>query len=427
MRFAFIAAEKASYPVRVLCRTLAVSRAGFYAWHTRPPARPDPAGSAARRRDSGDSRRDPPALWQSAGARRAPGARAAGGPQAGRPLDARARALRPPAAPVSDHDRLQSSPGRWPPTCWPGSSPSPRPTRRGSPTSRISGPQEGWLYLAVILDLFSRAVVGWALSARITRHLTLQALTMALGRRRPPQGLLHHSDRGSQYASADYRRALRAHGIVCSMSRRGNCWDNAVAESFFATLKVELAHEADWATRGQARGEVFEYIEQFYNGQRRHSALGYLSPLTFERRWATEGGTTAMAASPAIAGGSPETTRSVEAPGSTRTRGAAISVSPPAPSVTPISSIPGILEAAPRTPVGTRARVSPPLNRRVYETGAEPVGECRYLEDQLRRPSEDDEEGRPDHGQPWPEGQRPRAEVARGLTQRVPRPAGRRV
>ena len=135
-----------------------------------------------------------------------------------------------------------------------------------------------------MLDLFSRAVVGWALSARISRDLTLQALMMALGRRQPPRGLLHHSDRGSQYASADYRQALRRHGIVCSMSRRGNCWDNAVAESFFATLKVELAHAANWATRRQARSDVFEYIEQFYNGQRRHSALDYLSPLTFERR-----------------------------------------------------------------------------------------------------------------------------------------------
>ncbi len=178
---------------------------------------------------------------------------------------------------------------------------------------------------------------------------------MALGRRHPPQGLLHHSDRGSQYASADYRRALRVHGIVCSMSRRGNCWDNAVAESFFATVKVELAHDAAWATRAQARGEVFEYIEQFYNGQRRHSALGYLSPLTFERLWVREGGTTATGASQLVSGWSPENPSSVEAPGATRTRGAATSVSPSAPSVTPITIIPGILETAPRTPVGTRA------------------------------------------------------------------------
>ncbi len=158
-----------------------------------------------------------------------------------------------------------------------------------------------------------------------------------------------------QYASADYRRALRVHGIVCSMSRRGNCWDNAVAESFFATVKVELAHDAAWTTRAHARGEVFEYIEQFYNGQRRHSALGYLSPLTFERRWVREGGTTATGASRPVSGRSPENPSSVEAPGATRRRGAAISVSPLAPSVTPITIIPGILETAPRIPVGTRA------------------------------------------------------------------------
>jgi len=143
---------------------------------------------------------------------------------------------------------------------------------------------EGWLYLAVILDLCSRFAVGWAMSARITDELTLDALGMALARRRPPQGLLHHSDRGSQYASGNYQQLLAHHGIVCSMSRRGNCWDNAVAESFFATLKVELVRDATWETRATARTELFEYIEQFYNGQRRHSALGYLSPRAFEHR-----------------------------------------------------------------------------------------------------------------------------------------------
>jgi transposase InsO family protein len=107
---------------------------------------------------------------------------------------------------------------------------------------------------------------------------------MALARRRPPQGLLHHSDRGSQYASDDYQRLLAAHGIVGSMSRRGDCWDNAVAESFFATLKVELVHDATWPTRAVARDELFEYMERYYNGQRRHSSLGYVSPLAFERR-----------------------------------------------------------------------------------------------------------------------------------------------
>ena len=122
------------------------------------------------------------------------------------------------------------------------------------------------------------------MTARITEDLTLTALTMALQRRRPPRGLLHHSDRGRQYASRDYQQVLASHGIVCSMSRRGNCWDNAVAESFFATLKVELVADAAWLTRAAAQADLVEYLEVFYNGRRRHSALGYLSPRVFEQR-----------------------------------------------------------------------------------------------------------------------------------------------
>src|SRR5262249_17435284 len=128
--------------------------------------------------------------------------------------------------------------------------------------------------------------VAAAMSARITEARALDALRMALERRQPHQGLVHHSDRGSQYASGAYRRALAARGIVCSMSRRGNCWDNAVAESFFATLKVELVRDAAWVTRATARVELFEYLEIFYNGQRRHSALGYLNPRAFEHQLA---------------------------------------------------------------------------------------------------------------------------------------------
>jgi transposase InsO family protein len=143
---------------------------------------------------------------------------------------------------------------------------------------------EGWLYLAVILDLFSRRVVGWAISERLERGLALDALQMALTDRQPPHGLLHHSDRGSQYASHEYQRLLAAHGVLSSMSRKGNCWDNAVAESFFATLKLELVYQSHWRTRTQARSEVFEYIELFYNRRRRHSALGYLCPNEFELR-----------------------------------------------------------------------------------------------------------------------------------------------
>lgn len=138
------------------------------------------------------------------------------------------------------------------------------------------------MYLAVILDLFSRRVVGWSMDSYIDRTLALDALSMALKTRRPSSGLLHHSDRGVQYASADYQGQLRNRGIICSMSRKGNCWDNAVAESFFSTLKAELVHRTDYVSRSHARASVFEYIEIFYNGRRRHSALGHISPVEYE-------------------------------------------------------------------------------------------------------------------------------------------------
>jgi transposase InsO family protein len=142
--------------------------------------------------------------------------------------------------------------------------------------------REGWMYLAAILDLFSRRVVGWSMDSSIDRTLALDALAMALKTRRPEPGLLHHSDRGVQYASLDYQSQLRDGGIICSMSRKGDCWDNAVAESFFSTLKAELVHRTDYVSRSQARASVFEYIEAFYNGRRRHSALGYVSPVEHE-------------------------------------------------------------------------------------------------------------------------------------------------
>ena len=357
MKFAFIAAEKAIYPVRVLCRTLAVSRAGFYAWHTRPPApraQQDQRLGVEIQAIHAESR-------QRYGSPRVHAELRDRGQRVGRKRVARLMRAQGLCARRRRRFRITTDsnhPLAVAPNVLARQFAAPAPDTAWVTDITYLWTQEGWLYLAVILDLFSRAVVGWAMSAQITRHLSLQALTMALGRRRPPQGLVHHSDRGSQYASADYRRTLRVHGIVCSMSRRGNCWDNAVAESFFATLKVELAHDASWATRGQARGEVFEYIGQFYNGQRRHSALGYLSPIRFERQWATEAtecNTGAVAASLAMAEGAAEKARAVEAPGSTRRRGAAISISPPASSVTLISSIPAVLEAAPPTPVGTRA------------------------------------------------------------------------
>jgi putative transposase len=160
---------------------------------------------------------------------------------------------------------------------------------------RVSGPDavwvadltclwthEGWLYLAVILDLFSRKVVGWAMDDNMCTEVPLRALTMALTQRRPAQGLIHHSDRGSQYASDDYRKALDTAGARTSMSRKGNCYDNAVAESFFSTIEAELECRCVWNTRQDASLAVFEYIEAFYNSRRKHSTLGYLSPVEFE-------------------------------------------------------------------------------------------------------------------------------------------------
>jgi transposase InsO family protein len=141
---------------------------------------------------------------------------------------------------------------------------------------------EGWLYLAVLLDLYARAVIGWAMGSRLTGELTQQALEMALYRRQPKPGLLHHSDQGSQYAATAYQQHLRAAGITGSMSRRGNCWDNACVESFFGTLKQELIHHRRYRTREEAKQEIFEYLDVFYNRQRRHSTLGYQSPAEYE-------------------------------------------------------------------------------------------------------------------------------------------------
>ena len=143
--------------------------------------------------------------------------------------------------------------------------------------------QEGWLYLAVLMDLCSRYVVGWALRERLAGQVTLDALDMALEQRQPGPGLMHHSDRGSQYTADAYQEQLRRRGFEVSMSRRGNCYDNAPLESFYATLEKDLLCDADFITRRQARAAIFDYIEAFYNRQRRHSALDYLSPKQFER------------------------------------------------------------------------------------------------------------------------------------------------
>ena len=142
--------------------------------------------------------------------------------------------------------------------------------------------REGWLYLAVIMDLFSRKIIGWSMDARLKEALTLDALKMALFRRKVTSGLLLHSDRGSQYVAASYQALLTENDIICSMSRKGNCWDNAAMESFFHTLKTEFVHHEQFLTREEAKFKIFEYIEVFYNRQRRHSAIDYRSPNEFE-------------------------------------------------------------------------------------------------------------------------------------------------
>lgn len=144
---------------------------------------------------------------------------------------------------------------------------------------------EGWLYLAVVLDLFNREIVGWSIKPRMTADIVVDALTMAWFRRKPTSGLIHHSDRGSQYASGVFQDRLKDYGMLCSMSRKGNCWDNAPTESFFNSLKNERVHGMRYATRAEATADLFDYIEPFYNRKRRHSTLGYVSPVHFLEKW----------------------------------------------------------------------------------------------------------------------------------------------
>ena len=282
MRFQFIAAERAHHSLSLLCRCLRVTRSGFYAWQERPEA---PRGQRDRRlkvliRASFEASKQ-----------------RYGSPRIHRDLlERHERVSRKRVIRLMQEEGLKArTPKRF--TCTTMSNHDlpvaanllNREFTADAPNQRWVGDttefrigESGTLYLAAILDLFSRFVVGWAVSAVNDRHLTLAALTMALTRRCPEAGLVHHSDRGSTYASEEYQRRLDAHGITCSMSRTGDCYDNAVMEAFFSTLKTELA---DWfESHGHAKRELFEYIEGFYNTRRRHSTLDYVSPAVFEQR-----------------------------------------------------------------------------------------------------------------------------------------------
>jgi transposase InsO family protein len=281
LKFEWIDAEKANWRVTKLCKALEVTTSGFYAWRKRPP-------SARTREDQrlrllvAESHRESRKNY--------------GSPRVHRDLLARGeRVSRKRVIRLMRDEGLEGKVRRrWVTTT---DSRHDRPVApnvlaqnfdASAPNERWAGDvtylrsRDGWLYLAVILDLFSRRVVGWALSPFNDRRLALRALESAVRRRRPHAGLVHHTDQGSPYASEDYQEALARRGMTCSMSRRGNCYDNAVVESWFGMFKTELGETFE--SFADAQLKTFDYIEAFYNTRRRHSALNYLSPAEFERR-----------------------------------------------------------------------------------------------------------------------------------------------
>ena len=282
MRYAFIRAERAQYPVALMCRLLQVARSGFYSWLSR--------GKSARERCD---RKLLPLIQESFEASR----KTYGSPRVHADLQAqgvtvsrrvverlmRMDGITPPrkrkfkVTTDSDHPFVIAE------NILDRDFSSPTPNCRWSTDITYVWTNKGWLYLAVVMDLFSRRIIGWSMKKTMARELVLSALHMALYGRNPDAGLIHHSDRGSQYASDDYQDELERRQISCSMSRKGNCWDNAVVESFFATLKKDLVYRQQFQTRAEATQAIFEYIEVFYNRRRRHSYLGYMSPVEFER------------------------------------------------------------------------------------------------------------------------------------------------
>jgi len=289
VRYAFIARHRPIWAVSRMCRLLAVSRSGFHEWNERAPSARaiEDERLTARIRSfhllSG-RRYGSPRIWRDlyeAGERVSEKRVARLMHRAGiealrrkkrRPVDEGVRPECAVAGNVLDRDFEASA-----------------PNQKWVADFTYIDTAEGWLYLAVVLDLFSRRIVGWSMKPEMTAQLVMDALIMALWRRGKPHELLHHSDQGSQYASEDFQRLLAHHGIDCSMSRKGDCWDNAAMESFFASLKKEHVYtKPRYRTRDEARADLFEYIEPFYNSRRRHSKLGQLSPMEFEQRFSIQ-------------------------------------------------------------------------------------------------------------------------------------------
>lgn len=283
MKYRFIAAEKAAYGVDRLCRVLGVARSGYYAWRHQP--------------QSARAQHNAVLLTQIRQAHLTSRGRY-GSPRIYQELCASGTAVgRHRVARLMRHHGIRSvsrrpRPRRSPPAAAAvvAANTLQRDFTATGPNQKWAGDltyirtREGWLYLAVLMDLYSRRIVGWAMGEQPSTALTMTALDMALQDRPIPPGLVHHSDRGSHYVAACYQARLQAAGVHCSVSRPGNCWDNAAVESFFATLKTECLPGPPPVTRRAAQAAIFEYIEAFYNRTRRHSTLGYLSPVEFERR-----------------------------------------------------------------------------------------------------------------------------------------------
>jgi putative transposase len=284
VKFVFIFAEKACYPVTLLCRVMEVSRSGFYAWCTRGPS-PRAADDASLTCTIAEAHRRSRGTY---GSPRVHAELRAKGRRVGRKRVARlmrraglARLTRRRYRCTTDsrHDLPVAA------NLVRRHFDVDEPNRVWVADITYVWTWEGWLYLAAVVDLFSRRVVGWATADHMRTDLVLEALARATGERVTSNLLVHHSDRGSQYASGHYRHVLAEQGMTCSMSRPGNCWDNAVAESFFATLKTELIDRQPWTTRRQSQLAINDFIGAFYNRQRRHSYLGYLTPSEYEQRY----------------------------------------------------------------------------------------------------------------------------------------------
>ena len=283
MRYRCIHRRRSQYPVAMMCRVLRISKSGYYAWRLRPEsarAKTDRELTRVIRRVHAESKqvygrpkitaelkhegygcgeRRVGRLMRLAGLR--------GCPQRRYKVTTQSDPSHPVASNLLQQDFTAE-----------------RPNQRWAADITYVSTKRGWLYLAVVMDLYSRRIIGWSMDRWISRHLAIDALSMALDRRRPESDLIHHSDRGAQYTSDDFRDELETHGIECSMSARGNCYDNAVVESFFGVLKRERVNRVRYRDRDEARADIFDYIECFYNRKRRHGYLGNISPVAFEER-----------------------------------------------------------------------------------------------------------------------------------------------